>query len=89
MKEPLTISISTPAFTAFSAASLRSLQNPCATISVADAQSVTTIPSYFHSLRSTSFRIKLFPVEGIPSLSLNEVIKVAHPALATASKGGR
>ena len=81
--------MSTPAFTDFKATSLESAAKPWLIISLAEAQSVTTTPSNPHSSRSTSFKMKAFPVEGTPSLSLNEVINVAAPALAAASNGGK
>ena len=85
----LTISMSTPAVTDFSAASFSFAQNPWFIISATDVQSVTTMPSYFHSSRRMFFSMNLLAVEGTPSLSLNEVIKVAHPISAAALKGGK
>ena len=89
MKPKVIISISTPAFTALQATSLRSVPKPWDTISPIEFQSVTTSPSKPHSPRSTSLRMKVLPVEGTPSLSLNDVIRVWAPALTAASKGGR
>lgn len=83
------MSMSTPALIAFMAASFVSAANPCETISPAEFQSVTTIPSNPHSLRSTSSSRKRLPVEGMPSLSLNEVIRVMAPLRTACSKGGR
>ena len=89
MNPKVIISISTPTLAALQATSLRSTPKPWAIISPIEFQSVTTRPSKPHSPRSTSWRMKALPVDGTPSLSLNEVISVIAPALTAASNGGR
>ena len=81
--------MSSPASIAFRAASFRSSAKPCFIISVTEPQSETTTPSNFHSLRRIPFNSFLFPVAGIPSLSLNEVIILEQLAFIAFSKGGR
>ena len=83
------MSMSTPAFTESSVACLRSFAKPWAIISPEEFQSVTTIPFQPHSSLRRSLRRKVFPVEGIPSISLKEVMRVAAPASAQALKAGR
>ncbi len=89
MKPNDIISISTPALTDCSVACLRSLAKPWAIISPDEFQSVTTMPSKPHSLRSTSRSRKSLPVEGMPSISLNEVMSVSAPASTHALKAGK
>ena len=81
--------MSTPALTDISVACLRSEAKPWATISPEEFQSVTTIPSKPHSFLRMSVRSQRFPVEGIPSFSLNEVIKVSAPASIARLKAGK
>ncbi|MNF83619.1 hypothetical protein D3C84_659440 [compost metagenome] len=79
--------MSSPAEADLRAASFSSAAKPCGIISVTEFQSLTTKPSYFHSSRNIFLSKKLFPEAGTPFRSLNEVINVAAPDFAAASKG--
>ena len=83
------MSMSTPATKAFLAAARISFATPWGMPSRMEPQSLTTMPLYFHSFRSTVSSVNGLKLEGTPLSELNAAMKVAAPAWAAAWKGGR
>src|SRR2546429_5442581 len=86
---PLTMSMSTPASSATSPASVRDPATPWFRSSSTPVQSLTTNPGNFHSPRSSVVTSQRLAWLGMPPISLNEVMMLPAPASTPARYGGR